>query len=496
MRNVIIELKHTPSLEMAANPDSPAVAMDAAVPSLAGVQIDPSFAPVQLPRQVASPSATFDPFDTEESFSLDTTPESSTYLVRGQMADDPDASYNAAMANPEIVAIYSDPQIEVCAVCPGSPPLGTEADVARLAGVPQLAARQMNGSGVLVAIVDTGINMAYLRSRGKNPNFDAARSWVPRAGLTPGSLPVGHGTMCAYDVTIAAPRCTLLDIALLLSNRTGGSIMEGLLSDAVLAYSHLLRVQLAPRRPGESRSLVVNNSWGMFRQSWDYPVGHPGNYSNNPSHPFNRIVGTLERAGADILFAAGNCGRACPDGRCAGITNAGIFGANSHPQVLSVAGVDVTKLVAGYSTAGPGRLSRFKPDIASYTHFRGSGVYAADGGTSAATPVAAGVVAAFRTRFGFNAGDARTRPASIRNIVRRTAEDRGAIGFDFDYGWGIISGQRLAAITSLTAAEPVEAVSTDELAEYELEQSGVAAPTPDEVTVAPEETRVGKYAAS
>jgi hypothetical protein len=160
--------------------------------------------------------------------------------------------------------------------------------------------------------------------------------------------------------------------------------MEGLLSDAVLAYRHLLNIMLAPRRPGEMRSLVVNNSWGMFHPSWDYPVGHPGNYSDNPNHPFNRIVVTLERAGADIVFAAGNCGSDCPDGRCRGVTAKAIYGANSSPAVLTVGGVDISGLRVGYSSKGPGRLTPNKPDVCGFTHFSGSGVYAAAGGTSAA----------------------------------------------------------------------------------------------------------------
>ena len=35
---------------------------------------------------------------------------------------------------------------------------------------------------------------------------------------------------------------------------------------------------------------MVSNSWGMFDPAWDFPVGHPGNYSDNPNHPFNIIV--------------------------------------------------------------------------------------------------------------------------------------------------------------------------------------------------------------
>ena len=184
----------------------------------------------------------------------------------------------------------------------------------------------------------------------------------------PGKHPVGHGTMCAYDVGIAAPKATLLDHALLLSETPGETAMSGLLSDAVLAYSKLLASIQA--MPASRRALVVNNSWGMFSPAWDFPVGHPGNYSDNPAHPFNVIVASLEAAGADILFAAGNCGRDCPDGRCQFGTARPICGANSHPSVLSVAGVDTRKRRVGYSSQGPGRLDPDKPDLSAYTHFR------------------------------------------------------------------------------------------------------------------------------
>ena len=68
--------------------------------------------------------------------------------------------------------------------------------------------------------------------------------------------------MCAYDVGIAAPKATLLDHALLLSETPGETAMSGLLSDAVLSYSRLLGIIQA--MPASRRCLVVNNSWGMF----------------------------------------------------------------------------------------------------------------------------------------------------------------------------------------------------------------------------------------
>jgi subtilisin family serine protease len=298
----------------------------------------------------------------------------------------------------------------------------------------------MDGYRVAVAILDTGVNLAHLESKGRDPKFSSRRSWTPAGVATkPGRHPVGHGTMCAYDIGIAAPKATLLDHAVLLSETPGETAMSGLLSDAVLAYSKLLASIQA--MPASRRALVVNNSWGMFSPTWDFPVGHPGNYSDNPAHPFNVIVASLEAAGADILFAAGNCGRDCPDGRCRFGTGRPICGANSHPSVLSVAGVDTRKRRVGYSSQGPGRLNPDKPDLSAYTHFRGSGVYPADGGTSAACPVAAGVVAAVREKYPSSV----LSPAELRALLFKTAEDLGGTGFDHDFGWGVIDGTALAA---------------------------------------------------
>src|SRR6185503_1080493 len=120
-----------------------------------------------------------------------------------------------------------------------------------------------------------------------------------------------HGTMCAYDAGIGAPKATFLDYAVLLSQTPGQSAMSGLLSDAVLAYSKLRTILNA--MPAAKRAMVISNSWGMYSPTWDFPPGHPGNYSDNPNHPFNVIVASVEAAGADILFAAGNCGSDCPD---------------------------------------------------------------------------------------------------------------------------------------------------------------------------------------
>jgi subtilisin family serine protease len=294
---------------------------------------------------------------------------------------------------------------------------------------------------VVLAIVDSGINKAHLVQRGQDPRLDTRKSWTPsNVHSRPGRHPVDHGTMCAFDAGIAAPKATLLDYAVLLTKPSGPTAMSGVLSDGVAAYGKLLR--LLRRTPVRQRRMVVSNSWGMFSPSWDFPVGHPGNYSDNPAHPFNVIVASLEAEGADILFAAGNCGRECPDGRCQFRTNQRpICGANSHPKVLCIGGIDHRKRRIGYSSQGPGRLAAQKPDVSAYTAFTGSRVYpGGDGGTSAACPVAAGVVAAVRSKY----PSKRVSPAKLRALIHKTAEDLGGAGYDFDYGWGAIKPRPLA----------------------------------------------------
>ena len=403
-----------------------------------GLQVDPDYAPVLVPSPKPVEPGT-NPYAYGQQITFETDPEQATYLVRGELADHLAQSAHVKR-HPDVVGIFSDPVIQSTQTCGGDPAVGSAADVAQRLAVDQLAAEGMDGTGVALAVVDTGVNLAYLRRVGRRPNLDAQRSWKPRGVATqPGQHPKNHGTMCAFDAGLAAPVATLLDYAVLLSGNHTSPVMQGLLSDAVVAYGRLLQLQQA--LPAPYKSLVVTNSWGMFSPQWDFPPGNPGNYSDNPAHPFNVIVASLVAAGADVLFAAGNCGPECPDQRCGFGTTRSICGANSHPSVLCIGGVDANDARVGYSSVGPGRLSAYKPDLCSYTHFTGSGVFSPepDSGTSAACPVAAGVLAAVRTR----CPASRISPVQLKSILFKSARDLGAVGFDYQYGWGVVDAASL-----------------------------------------------------
>ena len=360
-----------------------------------------------------------------------------TYAVRAIFDDEEAVHRLRRERGMDVVGVFADPAVSVfpSAYC-GSGAVGTADDVARRVGVSALRAHGLTGKSVHVAVVDTGID---------GSRIPVAGGWAPGSDYVPGSAKPDHGTMVAYDVRIAAPEAKIYDYALL---RTEAGTWAAFLSDAIAAFADLIeRVNANPGR------WVVNNSWGMFDRSEDAPIGSPENYSANPDHPFNQITGGLVAAGADVFFAAGNCGKPCPDDRC-GTADTGpgqsIHGANSHPDVVTVAAVTVTDRRLGYSSQGPGGLHTRKPDLAGFSHFAGSGVWPVDGGTSAASPVAAGVAAALRQRLPASA----LTPAQLKGALQRSARDLAGRGWDYDLGYGVIDAAAAIRALGLGTKQP------------------------------------------
>ena len=242
--------------------------------------------------------------------------------------------------------------------------------------------------------------------------------------------------MCAFDTLIAAPQATLIDIPVLLL-RAPGRVGAG---RPAVGRGGRLRppAHRARGQPEESRALVISNSWGSFSPRWDFPVGHPGNYSDNPAHPFNLIVASLEQAGADVLFAAGNCGRDCKDGRCA-YPERPIAGANSHPGCCRIGGVDVDGKRVGYSSQGPGRLSDRKPDICAYTHFSGSKAFGDGRARLRHLGRLPGRRRASSPRSAPAGPPPGSPPPSCAPCSGAPPTTAATSGFDYDYGYGIIN---------------------------------------------------------
>lgn len=389
-------------------------------------------ASLSLTRSQFVPNApTLLPFDVDEiDAPHNLSGESEGFILDVELDDNDVEAAEAELTDrfgDELGGIFANPTLQPFPVAPTGP-IGTEVDVRTALNLGSLAASQHDGSGVRVAVVDTGINKQQV---------PVAGGWTPQPGNGPGMGQAGsHGTKCALDVRIAAPGALIYDYPLL----TQGGNLVAFMSDAIGAFSELLRFIL--NNPG---ALVVSNSWGLYNRGTDAPVGNPQNYSANPKHPFNQITSALVGSGADVLFAAGNCGSVDPHADC-GQSDIGpgnsIHGANSHASVLSIGAVSINGDVLGYSSQGPGDLTHEKPDVLGYSHFSYGGT---DGdlhsGTSAACPVVAGVVAALRSK----PSSAGLDPTQLQTVVRSSATG-GNGAWDPDRGYGTVDAGAIDAL--------------------------------------------------
>ncbi len=277
------------------------------------------------------------------------------------------------------------------------------------------------GQNVVVGILDEGIDGSVYPVGGGFSRPGAQR---------PGAAPItSHGSMCAADVLIAAPHARLYDYPFLGVPRSGGALA---MFQAVLEQR---------RRDGTPH--LTTNSYGFTgvppreqaptHEIWDR------------NHPLHRKVREVIASGAAAFFAAGNCGRECPSGAChpSGVgPGQSIHASNSLPEVITVAAVNSRHERIGYSSQGPGMFHREKPDLASYSHIfanfgpgrpGGTGDQAFDNGTSAATPVAAGVGALLLS------AHAGTDPDDLRAALTETAVKVTAGAWDPGYGRGIVN---------------------------------------------------------
>jgi subtilisin family serine protease len=377
-----------------------------------GFRLDEEFAPVPLGHGAAARG-------------LGAGAAAPTYVVRATVDDE--SAMEDVRRRPDVVEVWRDTPIAPfqgpcpippCDCAPGTPK-GTIADVATYLGVAQVWAAGFRGAGMVVGVVDGGIT-----AQGRPVNAGETTRRIPRViggwptadWGTQASAWNEHGNMTSTDVLGMAPDAQIYDLRI-----SGAPDIPSTISRALQAFQWAIDQHRTNGTPH-----VLSNSWGIFQESWD------ATYARNPNHPFTRKVIEALDEGIIVLFAAGNCGGTCPDGRCGADNGPGrsIWGANSHPRVMTVGAVNKNEEFVGYSGQGPGALDPNKPDFCSVTHF--TGYFTSDSGTSAATPILAGAVALLK-----QAVPAATQDG-IKAALRATAKDIGPAGFDQHSGMGIV----------------------------------------------------------
>jgi subtilisin family serine protease len=260
-----------------------------------------------------------------------------------------------------------------------------------------------DGQGVNVVIVDQGIDQNQLGANyggGWTVGYNHAGHPTPQ----PGTVRPAHGMMIANNILKVAPKALLFDLPMVPPFQITN--IQTFLSTANAAYLNMLFTISLLKLSGQfSGPWILVNPWGIFSRKTEIPLGH---YTEDPHSPFNVDVASAPNMGIDVVFAAGNCGQFCPDHRCGGLDRGpsrSIWGANSLSDVLTV---------------GPGqqRLGAAKPDFCATSQFCEDGDgFNVNTGTSAATGLTAGVVAALRSRW----NPATVSPQVLQQTLNQTA---------------------------------------------------------------------------
>lgn len=326
-------------------------------------------------------------------------------------------------AEPIVIKVWKDSKLDFFP-CPIPPcdchlnvPKGSLTDVATYLGVDYLASMGIRGQGIVVGIVDSGINAASKPQRIGTKTINNVIGGWPTSDWGTISRGDGHGNMIATDVLGIAPDAQLYDI------RVSGDV-----SIPVLLSNAMSGIQWAiDQHKNNGTPHILTNSWGIYQENED------ADYATNKDHPLTQRVIDAINEGILVLFAAGNCGQGCPLDYCGNDVGPGksIWGANGHHRVMTVGAANINEQFVGYSSQGPAALDPIKPDFCSITHF--TGFFPVDNGTSAAAPIAAGVIALLKQCGLYLTQD------QIKQALKETATDIGPNGWDSYSGAGIIN---------------------------------------------------------
>lgn len=260
--------------------------------------------------------------------------------------------------------------------------------------------RGVTGAGVVVAIMDSGIDSLHpdlnvVGGRNFAPGNGGAEAWGDTfSGCN------GHGTHVAGTV---------------------GSVRHGVAPGVGLFAARIFEnINGNCSAWGSSQTVAVNwlaqNGYRIVNAS----VGGSNNFAASlAADAFRAAGGTFVAASGNAAGATAQC-PAC------------------YPSTISVGALNSGGVVEGYSNRDPA-LDLTAPGGGIVSSMPGGGT-ASKSGTSMASPHVAGVVALLRQlRPGLS-------PDSVRALLRASAVDGGPVGFDPAYGFGRVDVPRLLAL--------------------------------------------------
>ncbi|MEE1807622.1 S8 family serine peptidase [Streptomyces sp. BE133] len=228
-------------------------------------------------------------------------------------------------------------------------------------GAPEAWAKGVDGKGVKVAVLDTGVDLDNADVKGR---VTATSSFVPGATVQDG---LGHGTHVASTIVG--------------SGANSGGKYKGVAPGADLLVGKVLT-----DGGGGLNSWIANGMEWAAAQGADVVSMSLGGSTNSPSDPMTQVVDRLSATtGTLFVISAGNSGPG----------ESTISSPGTADSALTVGAVDKSDALAGFSSRGP-RVgdSAIKPEITA----PGVNIVAARAtGTAMGTPVDANYTAASGT---------------------------------------------------------------------------------------------------
>ena len=340
------------------------------------------------------------------------------WIVNGIAATVPVSLITEIEDLPGIESVTLDSTIQAPVVTAGGPAL-PEWNISAIKA-PDVWNRGFTGSGVVVATMDTGVDMHHpdLQARWRG----GANSWYDPNGehATPEDTN-GHGTQAMGIIVGGAAGGSAIGVApgaewigVKIFNDAGTASLSAIHQ----GFQWLLNPDNDPNT--DDAPDVVSNSWGIEG-------------ANNCSGEFVSDIQTLRNADIAVVFSAGNYGPNSSTSMSPS-NNAGAF---------SVGAVDSNYLVASFSSRGPSSCdgSVFPQLTAPGVDIRTSDLtyggafpdsYITVSGTSFAAPHVAGAIALLMNAFpAVSASD-------IELALDQSSLDMGVPGSDNDYGFGVM----------------------------------------------------------
>jgi serine protease AprX len=285
-----------------------------------------------------------------------------------------------------------------------------ESAVAIEAGAARAAFR-VRGSGVRVAVLDSGVDANHPALAGRVvEEFDHANE--------PVNIPGDHGTHVAG--TIASTDAVFRGVA----------FEADLINIKVLTAAGFGQPQNAI--DGLERAVRRNAQVANLSLGWS-EISH-GWVCNDADCILCQAADNAVRLGVAVVVAAGN------EGTAAGPGQFNVRHPGAARRVITVAAVDKAKQLAGFSSIGPGsgRLSPTSPIRITKPDLAGPGVdimssvlgggFAAFSGTSMASPHVAGVAALVLER------RPNMKPFVLKKLLEESSEDLLAAPHEIGYG--------------------------------------------------------------